>query len=147
MKAVKQTVCVDKKRNSAASATGRRRIPACFAACIASILDIPLDDIPNFCAASSDGDWWDEFLKWLKPRGLSAVMLLGRSGGKDVIFPGYYIASGRSIDRDRMHATIYDNGKLVHDPHPEGKGIKSVMDLVVIAPLNPAEFIKGGENF
>ena len=34
----------------------------CFAACVASILELPLADVPNFC---SEERWWNALQIWL----------------------------------------------------------------------------------
>src|SRR5260370_22421604 len=43
----------------------------CFAACVASILEMSLVEVPNFCAV--DNGWWAAFQAWLAERGLCAV--------------------------------------------------------------------------
>src|SRR6266403_1260823 len=37
----------------------------CFAACIASILEVPIDGFPNFLASDGDKTWWDRWQDWL----------------------------------------------------------------------------------
>lgn len=39
--------------------------------------------------------------------------------------PEFYIASGPA-NRGVKHSVIYSGGKMIHDPHPSGEGIKFV---------------------
>jgi len=52
------------------------RIPGgdCFRACVASVLEMKIDDVPHFCEdGKHDGVWYLAFRDWLKERGLCAV--------------------------------------------------------------------------
>lgn len=37
----------------------------CFAACIASILEVPIDGFPNFLASIDNKTWWDRWIDFL----------------------------------------------------------------------------------
>ncbi len=41
----------------------------------------------------------------------------------------YYMAWGTS-PRGIKHSVIYSKGKLVHDPHPDGGGVKDITNYV-----------------
>jgi hypothetical protein len=109
----------------------------CFTACLASILEIPLEEVPSFVGA-----YWDDFLPWLADRGLSATLY--RS---DVyVPPGYAIAGGRSKRfAGRMHACVAYNGMVIHDPHPSRDGLPfGVTEYVVIhGPNHEALWFSG----
>lgn len=47
---------------------------------------------------------------------------------------GFTIASGRS-DRNLLHACVYHDGILAHDPHPAKTGIHSVLRWYLFHPL------------
>lgn len=50
----------------------------CFAACLASILEMPLEEVPNFCHEGSDADgstWLERTARWLEERGRGFVFL------------------------------------------------------------------------
>lgn len=114
----------------------------CQAACVASILEIPIEDVP--CHA---GDAW--FLKWetwLGGRGLSVVSF-NFDGGVGLDFvkyffgEGFYIVAGLSPrarkdghPADMFHAVVYQGGKLVHDPHPAGGGVLDIREVDIIVP-------------
>jgi hypothetical protein len=115
----------------------------CFAACIASILELPLDAVPNFCMDHLDADgstWLERTCAWLKERGWG--VLLFNWDAPVCPLDCWLICSGKSpraVDAgdDWMHAVVcrsevierVDNGEtwthrwqatMVHDPHPSG---------------------------
>jgi len=97
----------------------------CFSACLASILEISIEDVPLFL-----GPYWDDFLPWLADRGLSASLYR-----RDELVPhGFAIAGGPSQRfAGRMHACVAYNGIVIHDPHPSRDGLPSgVTEYVVI---------------
>lgn len=95
----------------------------CFAACLASMLDLPLWMVPPFEDMFSRSDWFARSQEWLSRMfGLE----LRRTDGHDVAaLPEYYIASGLSA-RGVRHSVIYREGVLAHDPHPSSAGIVAV---------------------
>lgn len=101
----------------------------CMAACIASLLELDLDQVPNPHTAN----WWDAWQAWLKQRGLYLV----EASIGDWTPPGYAILVGTSPRGDWQHACIVLNGEIVHDPHPDGGGVvtRTAYDLVV--PYDP----------
>ncbi len=118
MKPVTQTTFGDKRGN-------------CYAACIASLLEIPLDGVPNFCfEAKSESRWMNEVQDWLKEQGWGIAMMLfpKLDSIKETIYVGmfpkdcHYIISGKS-PRGLLHSVIGRDGKIVHDPHPDGGGV------------------------
>ena len=53
---------------------------------------------------------------------------------------GFVICGGTSF-RDyvtRGHACIYKDGRLAHDPHPSGLGIKDIQDFLLITRAKAA---------
>ena len=113
----------------------------CFSACVASLLELPLDAVPTFETMGqrwagvlyeflfSQGynfqgtfytksyfNWWDE--------------LTQHSDGVD----GYYIVEGNSPRAYvlRGHAVIYRDGAVVHDPHASAAGLATVENVLMI---------------
>jgi hypothetical protein len=97
----------------------------CFAACVASILGMPLVSVPNFCVEHGDDDWYGHFSKWLNDRGLAPLTMVNadehataahlcwaRQFAADV----HWIASGDTARG--KHAVVYVGGRLAHDPNP-----------------------------
>lgn len=111
----------------------------CFAACVASVLELPLEDVPNFCEGGDHG-WFDRLRAWLRPRGLWALTckLGGKPGASDGgWYPeGLHIAGGQSPRHACLHAVVARGNEIVHDPHPSRAGVLSFEDSVVIVLLD-----------
>jgi hypothetical protein len=138
MKPVMQTLFYDK------DGTGN-----CFEACLASILDMNISDIPMF----HEGDWFQRLWQWLKEKGLTCH---GTISPEDVLtysdgIDGYFIVAGESPRGKHIrggHAVVFKNGKMIHDPHPDGTGVVSIKYGLTIEKekIAPQESIECGEN-
>lgn len=116
----------------------------CFTACVASILEKAVEDIPDM--QGDDGKWFKPFFDTITAHGLEyrgsrrRWWYLDECGPKkeDPFFfkdfeafegvDGFVIVAGPS-PRDyvtRGHACVYKAGKLAHDPHPSGMGLKNI---------------------
>lgn len=105
----------------------------CVQASLASILNLPLSDVPHFLEiANTPQEWEFAFEDWLAERGIGFVRREG-----EYIWDGYYLASGPS-PRGVSHMVVYHDGNLVHDPHPSRAGINAVSRIYVLAPLDPS---------
>lgn len=109
----------------------------CFSACVASLLEIPIDAVPYFMGDKPPGepeDWFGRLLDWLRPRGYWAIPLPVGNGWKP---EGLCILSGKSPRGDYDHCVIARGLDVVHDPHPSRAGIQTMVDVVVLVPLEP----------
>lgn len=105
----------------------------CVQASLASILNLPLSEVPHFLEVADRPEEWElAFMDWLEERGVGFIRREG-----EWIFDGYYLASGPS-PRGVSHMVVYHDGKLAHDPHPSRAGILEVKRTWVLAPLDPA---------
>lgn len=121
----------------------------CFSACLASLLEIDLAEVPYFMG---EADWVGAVNRWLQPRGLYALLLKSNDGEDYRFLQGFYILSGTSprangeIDPETklpwQHSVIARGNKVVHDPHPSRAGILSRLDAVVLLPLDPAGLLR-----
>lgn len=102
----------------------------CFSACVASILELPIDDVPFFGA---DELWWTRFSEWLEARNLYAVCLKHRAGRAPV---GYHILSGKSPRGEFLHSVVAKGDDIVHDPHPSRANILDRTDCIIIVPMD-----------
>jgi hypothetical protein len=107
----------------------------CFEACLASILEIPLDQVPDL---SLYEDSWDlELDRWLKVRGWDTIIV---TGPVVALVRAPAISVGPSPRGGCYHAVVTLNGKLTHDPHPEGGGLAGpIVYSVYLIPTNPAK--------
>jgi len=110
----------------------------CFSACLASLFELGIADVPNFYdVGGDDADaWWAAVRDWLRPRGFG-VMSLSITPALLTKFEGYFIVCGQSA-RDLEHATIWRDGAMVHDPHPSQQGIVEPTSVDLLYPLSPA---------
>lgn len=115
----------------------------CFAACIASLLELPIEETPSIEGRS----FWRVWSAWLAIRGLAYVDV---SAGSGVYFPGYSIATGKSprgglteAGRPVLHAVVCENMNLLHDPHPDNTFLDgSPIEYGVLYPLDPVRLIR-----
>ena len=96
----------------------------CFSATLASLLHLPIEDIPLFAAMDA---WQIELNKWLDKYGLTFLLMDYGDGQwiKDCgLSDTYGEVSGPSPRfPDEFHATVGFGGQCIFDPHPEGKGV------------------------
>lgn len=95
----------------------------CFAACIASIMELELENVPNFC---TNENWREETNKWLSTFGFFYMdfHLAGDLRDELCQYWGYHIIAGDS-PRGLRHATVGYRGHIYHDPHPDNNGLVS----------------------
>jgi len=121
----------------------------CFAACVASILELPIEEVPNFCEGW-DQEWFTGFLDWLATREFSAVELWVTSDWK----PNprqVCILSGKSPRGDFDHAVVGEwtgeEFRVTHDPHPSRNGLKGkILQAAYFIPLDPARHLDKEPN-
>ena len=95
----------------------------CFQACIASLLERPLEEVPHFCA---DNNWPLNFFEWLNEQGLFWLEVSFAAHGIDARadYMGHCVISGPSPRGDFQHSVIGLNGEYVFDPHPDNTGLR-----------------------
>lgn len=100
----------------------------CMRACVASILEVPLARIPNFMKDGPDM-YYENIRPWfLTHTNLIPLDIKFEDTGQDVVcLPDCVcVAVGKSPrakkDGDN-HAVVWFNGEMIHDPHPDGRGL------------------------
>lgn len=126
----------------------------CFAACVASILELSLDEVPNFML--NHETWFDDTYRWLAARGYTVLYVKrdavasGQVDPRPLIEAGhYFILGGLSPRGEHLHCVIEHRNVVVHDPHPSRAGLVSAWeDFMVILPNGltdkPAQIIPPG---
>ena len=115
----------------------------CMNACIASILEIPLDDIPSFHSNDpKDGEAFTHKLqKWGRSIGylILDITITDDCDPDDILKDCWVIASGQSprAKNGERHAVVWRNGVMMHDPHPSKEGIVEPDMYAVFIALNP----------
>ncbi len=120
----------------------------CYAACIASLLEIPITEVPNIeTLFDIEGQFFQDVMTtFLSHKGFELISddrfkvfhdenyeptNKTRSELLKDLKDQYYLVSGMS-NRDVLHLVIYQNGKMVHDPHPTREGILKIRDFQVL---------------
>jgi hypothetical protein len=101
----------------------------CFRACVATVMNLPGDQVPHFCRRPHPASRWVMRLNdWLSPRGLVYMAI---SGAPDWCWirhwPVMVIAGGKSPRGDFDHAVVgrvsRSGFEMLHDPHPSRAGL------------------------
>lgn len=105
----------------------------CMQAAVASLLELPLDRVPNFIEARDRGGHEELAMRrFLLGLGFEVVRLPGNH-----VSEGYCLAVGPT-DRGTHHMVVVQDGELVHDPHPSRQGLRAVSFVYLLVPLDPA---------
>jgi hypothetical protein len=94
-------------------------------ACIASILEVPIETVP---AAREDLNWLRMLADDLHEA--HGVMLL-LVDSLPAWFKGYVIGHGMS-KRGDAHNVVMRRGELAHDPHPSRVGLDTLRNYVIL---------------
>lgn len=102
-----------------------------MAACLASLLEISIEDVPELLPVPGDQiHWMEKFENFLEGYGIKAIVYLPTYRPPRGV---YYLIWGVS-PRGLPHSVVGRNGEVIHDPHPEGGGLASVDELVIFFP-------------
>ena len=122
--------------------SGEGKVGNCLQACVASLLDLPLDQVPHF---SSYGErWYQHLYRFLEGRGYELDYIHGMK--QEERWPsdykgidGYFIVGGES-PRGAIggHAVIYFEGEPYFDPHPSNDFILEEHQVYVIRKREPS---------
>lgn len=97
----------------------------CWTAAIASLLELDLHEVPNFVQIDVDGgkDWFLHTLSFIGDLGFDLYRVW--TGHQAQPEPDeFYMVTGVSPRGNGLyHVVIFQNGEMVHDPHPDGTGI------------------------
>ena len=101
----------------------------CHEAAVASILGLPLDEVPDFGQQPDPEATYVKFVRGLGFIVLKPPVEIGQQ------LDCYYLAFGPSIVSGNPHVVVYRAGKLVHDPHPGRNGLSAVKSVHVLVPV------------
>lgn len=105
----------------------------CTEAAVASILSIPLEDVPRFYTGEGAADFWEKFEAFFEARGLFPV----HRSPSEPRYDFYYLASGPA-PRGCDHMVVMRGNDLAHDPHPSRAGLLKVTHTWVIVLADAA---------
>ena len=107
----------------------------CFSACLASILEMPLDVVPCYHTDS----WHKDYENWLGVFGLSMLSVGVTNYDGTPWFPrGYAILAAQSPRYDCLHAVVTLDDQIVWDPHPgRDMGVGEWRKFTVFTVIDP----------
>lgn len=104
----------------------------CWAACLSSLLEIPIKDCLDVNSLPENTHWAEATQEFLSEFGLDYEVYNYTIPPK-----GYSIMIGRSPRGEYGHSCIAFNGKLFHDPHPSNAGVVNVSQFWALIPAAP----------
>lgn len=118
----------------------------CFPAAIASIMELPIEDVPWPDSKTDWSEYWDVLARWIAAYGYALVEIpIEPPQPFDAVYfwdsaaivegeqSPCYIANGDTV-RGSRHSVVYQRGGLVHDPHPSGAGLETITGLTLLLP-------------
>jgi len=109
----------------------------CFEACVASILELDISEVPS---VSDEFAWFQIMDKFVSKYGYGLLLLSKHDISQSEVWyeKAYVIVSGQSPRVEgRLHSVVWQNGKMIHDPHPDGIGFKGEPeDYIIFVALN-----------
>jgi len=133
----------------------------CLVACIASVLDVDIHEVPNLYTLygitrpqhpyEKPTPYWAEVLNtWMREKHGKQLEIIPELAyasrvTKDPNYPRTVIVKGMS-HRDKPHCCIYHLSTLVWDPHPSREGLKEMKHVYVIKTLADAK-VKETDGF
>lgn len=111
----------------------------CFSACVASILELDIAEVPYFMGVE---DWWPPFVEWCVARGINPVFHDRREGSATEHDPaprGWSIVTGQSprYEAGHYHSIVAHDGMIVHDPRADDRrGLqRPIIDYITLEKL------------
>lgn len=132
----------------------------CLSAAVASILDLPLEQVPAFVSdhvthggdTNAEEHWWTRLIGWLRNKGHWFAQF---DAADETTWPEvgeHYLVFGHTI-RGTYHAVVYVDGHLAHDPHPSREGVLAPDRTYTIRtrtvpgqPVTGATLVSAGER-
>ena len=122
----------------------------CYPACLASILEVSLESIPNFCCDTpKDEDWTLRTQEWLRQFGLGVVTIRYEDGMYGLPNGALTIATGPSpregVSRHCVvgRVQILEDGRqtiaMLHDPHPSAEFLTELEVCEFLIQLDPSQ--------
>lgn len=131
------------------------RFGNCFSAVLASLLHLPIDQVPSFYDSrdTNDTQWIGRVNDWLRPYGLGYVSI---DASLAALMPEiklsdvhHEIGGNTSRHAETLHSCVGADGSVAFDPHPDATGLTRVRSLGMFVALQPWQWIhtSAGSDF
>jgi len=98
----------------------------CYRACVASILEVPIETLPNFMEDGSN-HFNEKLETWSEALGIIILDVIPNEETLELFRDVYWLASGPSPRFENTdHAVVYKGKQFIHDPVPDGNGLKEI---------------------
>lgn len=110
----------------------------CYCAALASLLEVPLETMPDITADTMDGCNWLRFVRsYLWKHHRLAILSMDSRLVSRVKPIGWHLMNGQSPrNSEHGHAVVGWNGEIAHDPHPSRAGLVKVHDYEFLIPVD-----------
>lgn len=128
---------------------GKLGLGDCFRACVASIFEFPIEEMPNYWDQTQDAhEFWMLVNEWTRKRlGVACITVSVAKEHAYIMDDVLCVAQGRQNRSDEEHAVVWKNG-LIHDPHPARAGLINEPDtFTFFAPIDPQDTREVGDWF
>lgn len=119
------------------------RFGNCLSAVLASLLHLPIEQIPSFTAPGPQ--WQRDLNRWLRQFGLAYVQVSAFDAwAADTGIEGCWHEIGGTTPRfaDVEHAMVGTDGRPVFDPHPSDAGVEAITAHGIFIALRPWELVR-----
>lgn len=103
----------------------------CLQACIASIFELTLEEVPHF---AMDDDWQEALDDFLDDYGFYHLITSVRDieNNRPVRYKGYHLLNGiTNRTKISTHCVVAKNGKMIFDPHPSRAGLTEAQNAII----------------
>lgn len=123
------------------------RFGNCFSAVLASLLHLPIDQVPIFYdpSDSNEAQWIGRVNDWLRPFGLGYVLI---DAALSALMPEiklsqvhHEIGGNTSRHAETMHSCVGFDGSVTFDPHPDATGLTQMRSLGLFVALQPWQWV------
>jgi hypothetical protein len=107
----------------------------CMLCCVAMVLGLPYEAVPDFMVYSED-EWLGALADWSISRGYYMIDIKGDSVAVDVTHGGpFWIASGPA-PRGFNHSVVMLGREVWHDPHKSRAGLFTIEAATIFIPTH-----------
>lgn len=129
----------------------------CWAACIASILEVSLEEVPDegkfWLPGMSPRKSWPKYheamMAWLAEKNLTLVECSVHNIVVDWTDCHEILSGPSPRDQNVLHAVVGFGGEIVHDPHPSRAGLLQIEDKPwtrsYFVCIDPAKTLQGSK--
>ena len=117
----------------------------CLQACIATVLQIPLEEAFDCRFHEDNGGWFDDFNEWLEQYNLGCIYL-EHTKEKPLTcseIKGIFIMEcmSKTLYQGDRHVVVMRGGDLLHDPNPNAREQGECQGIYLFVPLEPYKLV------